>query len=758
MLDTNLTALLHNTALLLSMVLVYDLATSRHRIGGRPLRQALVGVVLGFIGIGIMLVPLRFEPGIVFDTRSVLLAASGLLLGAVPTAVAMAMTAAFRLYQGGAAAWTGVAVILASGGIGIAWRHSRRKPLGDVFWYELYGLGVVVHVVMLALMLTLPWETGWRVLSGIGLPVLLIYPPATAALGVLLANRLRRERAASVLEESEGRYRSLFESITERKRAEEEPRRLLAAAEQSRRTLLSVVEDQRRAEEALRLRTTALEAAANAMVITDRGGRIEWVNPAFSVLTGYAIEESLGRNPRDLVRSGRHDETFYKNLWDTILAGRVWRGELVNRRKDGGRYTEEQTITPVLNGEGQISHFIAVKQDVTSRKHAEEERQTLDGQLRQAQKMESVGRLAGGIAHDFNNALGVILGHAEQAMQGLEPSERLHHHLEVMRDAALRSAKLTRQLLAFARKQTIAPRALDLNDAVAGMLNMLRRLIGEDIHLAWMPGAALWPVKMDPAQIDQILANLLVNARDAIGGVGKVTVETRNVVIDGALGSGLAGCVPGEYVMLAVGDDGCGMEQDVLDQLFEPFFTTKPVGQGTGLGLATVYGIVTQNAGSIDVSSEPGKGTTFRIYLPRVAGKIPDARADRVAEEPRGRGETVLLVEDEPAMLEIGAEILAQLGYSVLTADRPSQALSVAQAHAGEIQLLITDVVMPEMNGRELAEGLAASRPAIRSLFVSGYTSDIIAHRGVLEEGIHFLEKPFSRRDLAVKVRQALDD
>jgi CheY-like chemotaxis protein len=322
----------------------------------------------------------------------------------------------------------------------------------------------------------------------------------------------------------------------------------------------------------------------------------------------------------------------------------------------------------------------------------------------------------------------------------------------------LRSANLTRQLLAFARRQTIAPKVLDLNEAVAGTLDMLRHLIGESVRLSWTPGAGLWPVKMDPAQIDQVLANLLVNARDAIDGVGQVRVATRNVILDEAFCAGRGGCVPGEYVALSVADDGCGMEKDVLDRVFEPFFTTKGVGQGTGLGLATVYGIVKQNVGYIDAASMPGEGTTFDVYLPSMAGHVPEeAPAAGAAVEPRGLGETVLLVEDEPAMLDVEAEMLADLGYSVLKAGRPGQALSLAGAHSGSIHLLVTDMVMPEMNGRDLAQRLAAIRPGIRCLFVSGYTADVIASRGVLDDGVRLLEKPFSRRDLAIKLRQALE-
>ena len=303
----------------------------------------------------------------------------------------------------------------------------------------------------------------------------------------------------------------------------------------------------------------------------------------------------------------------------------------------------------------------------------------------------------------------------------------------------------------------MAPKVLDLNDTVSGMLKMLQRLIGEDIDLVWMPGAGLWPVKIDPSQIDQLLANLCVNARDAIAGVGKVTIETENIVFDEAYCAVHPGFIRGEYVMLAVSDDGCGMNKEVLDHLFEPFFTTKEVGKGTGLGLATVYGIVKQNEGFINVYSEPGKGTTFKIYLPRFAGDAVEPMAASPAETPMGRGETVLLVEDEAAILNVGRTMLERLGYTVLTAGTPGEALRQVEAHAAEIQLLITDVVMPEMNGRDLAKLIRDIKPGLKCLFTSGYTADVIAHHGVLDKGVNFLQKPFSMKDLASKVREALE-
>jgi PAS domain S-box-containing protein len=398
--------------------------------------------------------------------------------------------------------------------------------------------------------------------------------------------------------------------------------------------------------------------------------------------------------------------------------------------------------------------------DITERKRAEEEKGRLEGQLLQAQKMESVGRLAGGVAHDFNNMLGVILGHTEMALEQVDPGQPLHDDLTEIRKAAERSADLTRQLLAFARKQTVAPKVLDLNETVEGMLNMLERLIGENVHLTWQPEADLWPVKVDPSQIDQILANLCVNARDAIADVGKMTIETGNIVFDEAYCASHAGFVTGEHVLLAVSDDGSGMDKETQSHLFEPFFTTKGMGKGTGLGLATVYGIVKQNNGFINVYSEPGQGTTFKIYLPRHVGKAGQARTQGAAgpARPALRGqETILLVEDEPAILKLTTMMLVRQGYTVLAASTPGEATGLAREHAGEIHLLMTDVVMPEMNGRELAKNLLSIYPHLKRLFMSGYTANVIAHRGVLDEGVYFIQKPFSRKDLAAKVREALD-
>ena len=413
---------------------------------------------------------------------------------------------------------------------------------------------------------------------------------------------------------------------------------------------------------------------------------------------------------------------------------------------------------PFWDEKGTLIGTVGCAKDITKEKEKEKEKLQLESQLRQAQKMESVGRLAGGVAHDYNNALSVIIGFTELTIDDVDPNGPLRANLDEVLMAAKRAADITRQLLAFARKQTIAPRVLDLNENVESMLKMLQRLIGEDIDLAWLPGTSLWPVKMDPSQLDQILANLCVNARDAIEGVGKVTIETGTVVFDAAYCADHIGFVPGEFVKLEVSDNGCGMDKEVLDNIFEPFFTTKGLDKGTGLGLSITYGIVKQNNGFINVYSEPGKGTTIKIYLSRYEGKPVEIQRGSTVEISPSRGETVLLVEDDLSVLKLAHKILEELGYTVLIAGTPGEAMGLAEEHAGEIHLLVTDMIMPEMNGRELAERLQSLYPGLKCMFMSGYTANAIAHHVVLDEGVCFIQKPFSKRDLATTVRKALDE
>ncbi|MGA2477360.1 MAG: PAS domain S-box protein [Spirochaetia bacterium] len=540
--------------------------------------------------------------------------------------------------------------------------------------------------------------------------------------------------------------------------------------------IITDITERRQAEEVLqeseRRLSEIVDFLPDATFAIDTEGTITAWNRAIEQMTGKTKKQMLG------CRNYEYAIPFYGHRRPILIDFTLDSQEEINEKyafvEKRGDTCLAEVFTPLLhegkgahlwgvatllrNEKGKIVGAIESIRDITIRKRAEEEKAKLEGQLLQAQKMESVGRLAGGVAHDFNNMLGVILGHTEMALELVDPGQPVHADLEEIRKAAERSADLTRQLLAFARKQTVAPRVLDLNQTVEGMLTMLERLVGEDVHLTWQPKADLWPVMVDRSQIDQILTNLCVNARDAISNVGKIIIETENSVIDKAYCTDHAGFVAGEYVLLAVTDDGCGMDKETLSHMFEPFFTTKGIGKGTGLGLATVYGIVKQNSGFINVYSEPDHGTRFTIYLPRYSGKTEQARGMQ-AEGPALRGhETILLVEDEPASLKLIRKMLEGQGYTVLTAGTPGEAIRLAREHVGEIHLLMTDVIMPEMNGRDLARNLLSLYPHLKRLFASGYTANVIAHHGVLSEGVHFIQKPFSIRVLAAKVREALDN
>ncbi len=467
----------------------------------------------------------------------------------------------------------------------------------------------------------------------------------------------------------------------------------------------------------------------------------------------YKRAELLGKSMYDFYP----DAVIRENLLRTLREmGRVADYEVILKSRDGSLIPCSLSATMQFDATGNPIGIIGTMRDISERKRAEEEHENLQAQLAQAQKMESVGRLAGGVAHDFNNLLMGILNYAQLCREKVEPGHPIREWLDEITADAERSAKLTHQLLAFARKQIISPRVLDLNDAISGILKLLRRLIGEDIAINWRPGHDTWPVKMDPAQIDQVLANLAVNARDAINGVGTIGIETGNVTLDGADCAGKAGASPGRYALLTVTDNGCGMQPETLEHIFEPFFTTKGVGEGTGLGLATVYGIVRQNNGFIEVESAPGKGTTFKIFLPRVSARETEPMPVAApANTPVGH-ETVLLVEDEKSVRVTTRIFLENLGYTVLVAEDPEKALRLAAGHAGDIDLLISDVIMPGMSGPDLASRLTKTLPALKCIFISGFTSDVVAQRGILDQGVNFLSKPFSRDLLACKVREVL--
>lgn len=631
------------------------------------------------------------------------------------------------------------------------------------------------------------------------------------------------------------------------------------------RTYRKLVESQK---EQLSLLSAALTAAATAILITDRTGTVLWTNRAFTELTGYTREEVVGHNPR-LLLSGKQDRDYYRELWDTILSGREWHGELVNRRKDGRLYTEEMTITPVLSNSGEIQNFIAIKQDVTERKQQEEElrdvkdkyreifedsvlgmfqntpdgrylrvnramarmfggespqayidqmqnlrkqlyvdpsrreefealmkkegsvrdfeyqayrpdgtkiwllenartvhgergeiayyegtvqdiseRKVLEAQLRQAQKMEAIGRLAGGIAHDFNNVLSVISGYSQLIM--LEPgrSDELVNRVKEIKKASERAASLTRQLLAFSRQQVLQPRVFNINATIAETSNMLRRLIGEDVELVCKADPSLGNAKADPGQIVQIVMNLAVNARDAMPKGGQLIIETRNARLDGAYLAQHPGAQSGDYILMTVSDTGAGMDAETLSHIFEPFFTTKELGHGTGLGLSIVYGIVKQSEGYVSVYSEPGIGSTFKIYLPRVYEEVPHFESRVGIHSGSRHSETVLLVEDQAELRCLITEFLGRCGYHVLEAADGCEAIQIA-CNQSSIDALITDVVMPGINGSELAGVIGELCPGVKVIYVSGYSSTAIAAHGILPQGVVLVEKPLELARLA---------
>ncbi|WP_084489970.1 PAS domain S-box protein [Desulfotignum balticum] len=963
--------LINNAALLVSLVLIYDLVFLRQPEEKASPKQIPIGLILGIIGLAIMVNPWEFLPGIIFDTRSILLSVCGLFFGMVPTVTATILTGGYRLYLGGAGAWTGFAVIVISGAVGLGWRHFMIKNLDSISNKNLFLMGCVTHVLMLLLMLTLPRAVAFGVLSKITLPVMLIFPVGTVLLGRLFINSQNRIKSEQLLKESEARFKALhnasfggiaihdqgiilecnqglsemtgyqyseligmngllliaeksretvmnnirngyekpYEAFGLRKTGEEFPMQLEARnvpyrGKQVRTVEFRDITERKQAEKALESNYALLRIAGetakfggwsvdleqNICTWSDAVADIHdvphgYAPPVQEGINFYALEwrEKITQRFRACAKEGIHYDEEMEII--TQKGKRVWvrtTGKAVKNEKDkiikvqgsfqditdrkqveqalveqkdllAAIYRNAPLVIMVVNAERRIQQVngfatqfagraaeemlglrggealrclhvlddprgcgfgefcqqcvirntvldtletgkthlqievpyyfkgqdnktrelqllmsttpVEVKgerlalltlQDITERKQAETEQVKLQEQLNQSQKMESVGRLAGGVAHDFNNMLGVILGHTELALLQADENHELHDDLKEIHKAAKRSADITKQLLAFARKQTISPEQLDLNDTVESMLNMLRRLIGEDIDLVWQPAAHIWPVEMDPSQIDQILANLCVNARDAISGVGKLTIETGRKTFDEEYCKEHAGFIPGDFVLLAVSDNGCGMDKETLENLFEPFYTTKDSGKGTGLGLATVYGIVKQNNGFINVYSEPGQGSTFKIYLSRLVVDEDIGKAVPEKTAAVGGTETILLVEDEPSILRMTRIMLERKGYSVLPAATPGEAIDLAKTHSDKIHLLMTDVVMPEMNGRDLAGKLTALYPDIRLMFMSGYTANVIAHHGVLDAGVAFIQKPFSMTDLMVKVREVL--
>jgi PAS domain S-box-containing protein len=499
--------------------------------------------------------------------------------------------------------------------------------------------------------------------------------------------------------------------------------------------------------------STAVEQAAESIVITDAQGIILYVNPAFERISGYEGSEAIGQNLFSL-RNGERQAACPERYWQTLSAGQVWQGRFVSKKKDGTPFTEEATITPVRNPAGEIVSTIATMRDVTREIQLEE-------QFHRAQKMEAIDRLAGGIAHDFNNLLTVIHLSTRLLEHGLRSEDPLRQHVQRIQDSGARATQLVKQLLTFSRREIIEAQVLNLNQVINDLSLMLQRIIGEDIKLRIELADDLWPVMADPSQIEQVIMNLVVNARDAMPRGGTLAIQTTNVILDAAYAALHVDAQPGDYAMLSISDTGIGMNQEVKSHLFEPFFTTKERGKGTGLGLATVFGIVKQSQGHVQVYSEVGFGTTFRIYLPRAKAEVEvevKAKAEASTSALTSSMETILLVEDDAAVRDLTVQVLASHGYRVLAAQDGGEALQISADHDGPIHLLLTDMIMPTISGRELAERIRAQRPEVLVLYTSGYTQDAILSQGVLGEGAAFLSKPLTITSLTQAIQAMLKE
>ncbi len=556
-------------------------------------------------------------------------------------------------------------------------------------------------------------------------------------------------RASLVRIDDEIMVIGFFNDVTQQRTASEERERLLERAEQSRRALLSVLEDQKRGDQERARLASAIEQAAETVVITDTKGFIQYVNPAFTRVSGYTREEALGQHTR-ILKSGRQDEAYYQRMWKTISGGQVWSGRLYNKKKNGEIYLEDATISPVFNAQGELNCFVAVKRDITREVEVEH-------QLNQSQRMELIGQLAGGVAHDFNNILQSMLGFAELAMTEEDTETLRSTYLPEIHRAGLSAAALTRQLLAFSRRQVLERKVIDLNELVERMGKMIRRVIGEDVKLTLAPTLRINPVFVDPGQAEQVILNLVINARDAMPEGGQLEIATREVEVTEEVCATRSDAQPGRFVQLSVTDTGTGMTAEVQRHIFEPFFTTKGLGKGTGLGLATVFGIVKQHDGWINVDSELGRGTRFEVYFPVHQAHAGVEDHGMPPPPPRGQQERILLVEDEEMVRSMMARLLHQHGYEVLLATDAEDALQVFREASQPIDVICSDVVLPGRSGFDLVSELTREFGHLRVIMVSGYTDDRTRWAEIRELGWRYLQKPISAHQLLTTLREVLE-
>ena len=705
--------LVYSASLLLVMVAVYSGIRFKVPFGSAlPAggRDALTGVLVGLMGIALMANPWTLRPGIIFDARSILLGVAGLFFGFIPTLLAAVIAGAYRLIIDGQGALSGLAVILGCAGWGLAWRRLRPRLTVEGGLLELLLFGVTLHLVQLACVLLLPWPLALEALRKAALPLMVIFPLGTVLLSALLIHQRRSRDTEEGLVESEARFRTLFENSND------------------------------------------------AIFLHGRwpDGRLDKfieVNRVACARLGYSRDELLRLTPLDIDAGGPDDAkaAALKSLANTGQA--VFDTE--HAAKDGRRIPVE--ISTSIFGYGGKQYALSIARDRTGRKAAELEKSALQEQLLQAQKLEAVGRLAGGVAHDFNNVLTAIQYYGGGIAKSYAPGDpRLADAQEIL-VAAKRAEGLTRQLLTFSRRQVIIPKVLDLNTTVTDMVKMLKGLIGEDVTLETRLFGAPCLVLADAGQLEQLVMNLAVNARDAMPGGGTITITSEILAPEAGFTAAHPALKRGPLVKLTAQDTGHGMTAEVRSHIFEPFFTTKPDGRGTGLGLPAILGIVKQSGGEIEVESEPGKGAAFFIYLPLAAPA--QQQAEKPGEKPASLSgtETILLVEDDRMLRRLGERLLRENGYTVLAAADGVGALQALERYGRPVDLLLTDVVMPGMNGRDLALEVARRGLAARTLYMSGYTDEAIAKHGVLEPGLAFIYKPFTADALALKLREVLD-
>lgn len=836
-----LISLVYNSSLLMVMVAIYSGIRFKVPFGSTLpswRRDMITGILVGLIGVAVMANPWTLRPGVFFDARSILLGVTGLFFGLIPTALAVAITGAFRLFVDGAGAPAGLGVIIACAGCGLAWGRWRPGLAKQGGLLELYLFGVILHLLQLACFLILPWPLALEVLRKASLPVLAIFPLGTMLLSVLLIRQRGHRDTEEGLLESEARFRALFDNsndavfmhmigpggmldkFTEVNRVAcerlgysreemlgltpmdidasgmDEARKAalarLAAAGQTvfemehatkdgrripveissrafeyrgRAYALSIARDitgRKAAEAALKDSKDLLESIVEnvpQMIFLKDAAELRFLlfNRAGEELLGHGRETLLKKNDLDMFPPEQARYFLAKDREVLKSCGMLdIPEEPIDTAKKGRRLLHTRKIC-LKGADGAAKYLLGISEDITELKRAEAEKAALQDQLRQSQKMEAVGRLAGGVAHDFNNILTVIKFYGGLIQDGFTPEDPRRADAKEVLDAADRAASLTRQLLIFSRRQVIEPKVLDLNKVVGDMTKMLQRLIGEDVKLEARMSKAPCFVLADNSQLEQVVMNLAVNARDAMPKGGALTLETEIVSPDDRFLAAHPGLPRGPLARLTARDTGHGMTVEVREHAFEPFFTTKSAGRGTGLGLATILGIIKQGGGEIDIESEPGRGTAFFIYLPLAEAGEPEAAAAVTTRVPAQGHPTVLLVEDDRTMRRMIERLLSSEGYIVISAADGPDALQALELRGKPVDLLMTDVVMPGMNGRELGLEVASRGLAARTLYMSGYTDEAITKHGVLEPGLAFIYKPFTAESLKEKLQEVLE-